>query len=341
MPLIAPAFTTINPSMMLPQMVLPYSQASGAFDLLPDEEPRVMLGEGDLAIYIPRLDFRSRMSAGQSAYNQLPSVDVVVSQISTPTYLQRVRSEYDHHDTAAAGRNGFSLVEAMRLGTQQAHANSARTALLYGYNPANGEGLANANGATAVNLPPDSYGNDTVVTYDNGQMAFFLMQQVQQIKSRTNQLGLGNEFTIIGPQRTLGSFEYNVVQVVQFQRPGAGTTSTAGVFKEVLMANGDKVIWGYDDTLINKGAGGNTDLVLIVMPKVKKPAGNRSFNTNRFAELQPGLDATVDQFCDMKAPREITVPLAGGAVDTLSELRITSGWAIRPEAVTAISMQYQ
>lgn len=340
MPLIAPTYTTVNPSMMLPEILLPYSQASGAFDLLPNEEPRVMLGEGDMAVYIRRLDLRTRMSVGQSAYNQLPSADVVVSQISTPTYLQRVRSEYDHHDTAAAGRNGFSLVEAMRLGTQQAHANSARTALLYGYNPANGEGLLNANGATAISLPPDSFGNDTVVTYDNGQMAFFLMTQVQQIKTRTNQLGMGNEFTIVGPQRTLGSFEYNVVQVTSYQRPGAGTASTAGVFKEVLMANGDKLIWGYDDTLIGKGAGG-TDAVIITMPKVKKPRTNGAFNTNKFAELAPGLEATVDQFCDMAAPREITVPLAGGAVDTLSEMRITSGWGFRPEAITIISMQYQ
>jgi hypothetical protein len=340
MPLIAPAYVTINPSMMLPDILLPYSQASGAFDLLPNGEPRVILGEGDLALYIRRLDFRSRMAVGQSAYNQLPSVDVVVSQISTPTYLQRVRSEYDHHDTAAAGRNGFSLVEAMRLGTQQAHANSARTALLYGYNPANGEGLLNTNGATLVNLPPDQYGNDTIVTYDNGQFAFLLMSLVQQIKTRTNNLGIGNEFTIIGPQRDLGPFEYNVVQVVQYQRPGAGTTSTAGVVKEVLMQNGDKLIWGYDDTLIGKGSGG-TDAIVICMPKVMKPRGNRMFSTNKFAELQPGLEATVDQFCDMAAPREVTVPLPGGAVDTLSELRLTSGWGLRGEAVTILSVQYQ
>jgi hypothetical protein len=340
MPLIAPAYTTINPSMMLPQILLPYSQASGAFDLLPDEGPRVMLGEGDLAVYIRRLDLRTRMAAGQSAYNQLPSADVVVSQISAPTYLQRVRSEYDHHDSAAAGRNGFSLVEAMRLGTQQAHANSLRMALLYGYNPANGEGLLNASGATAVTLPPDQYGNDTAVSYDNGAMALYLSQLVQQMKSRTNNLGIGNTFTFCAPQRILGTFEYNVVQVVQYQRAGAGTTSTAGVVKEVLMANGDRLIWAYDDTLQGKGAGG-TDAMVITMPKVEKPVANRTVNTNRFADLGPGLEATVLQLCDLNAPREITVPLAGGAVDTLSEMRVTSGWAIRPEAITVLSIQYQ
>jgi hypothetical protein len=105
------------------------------------------------------------------------------------------------------------------------------------------------------------------------------------------------------------------------------------------MANGDKLIWAYDDTLIGAGSGG-ADAVIICMPEVHKPVGNRTFNTNKFAELAPGLEACTLQLCDMAAPREITVPLAGGAVDTLSEMRITSGWAIRPEAITIVSMTY-
>jgi hypothetical protein len=339
MPLIAPAYETINPSLMLPEIILPYSQASGAFNLLPNEEPRVMLGEGDLAVYIRRIDVRTKNAAGQAAYNALPSPDIVVSQISTATYLMRVRAEYDHHDMAAAGRYGFSLTEATRLANQQAIVNTTRTALLYGFNPANGEGLLNANGATFIPLPPDSNGNDSIVTYDNGQMAFFLQGQVLAIKTRTNALGRGRKFTILGPQRTMGAFEYNVVQVTQFQRIGAGTTSTAGVVKEVLMTNGDTVIWAYDDTLIGKGAGG-TDAIIIAMPEVEKPRGS-PWNTNKFAELSPGFEATMMQLADMAAPREITVPLPAGAVDTLFEERITSGWAIRPEAITIISALYQ
>lgn len=339
MPLIAPAYETINPHLMLPEIILPYSQASGAFNLLPTEEPRVMLGDGDLAVYIRRLDVRTKAAAGQSAYNSLPSPDIIASMIGTPTYLIRVRAEYDHHDTAAAGRYGFSLPEATRLANQQAVVNTARIALLYGFNPANGEGLINANGATFIPLPPDSYNNDTVTTYDNGQMAFFLQGQVLAIKTRTNNLGIGRKFTILGPQRTLGAFEYNVVQLVQYQRVGAGTASTVGVVKEVLMANGDTVTWAYDDTLIGKGAGG-TDAVIIAMPEVEKPRGASTWNTNKFAELSPGLSATTMQLCDMAAPREITAPLPGGAVDTVFEERVTSGWAVRPEALTVISMQY-
>lgn len=336
--LIAPAQEMIHPSFMMSELILPYAQASGAFDVLPTGEPSVRLGEDDLAAYMRRLDVRTKLAAGQATYNSLPSADIIVSQISTAAYRLRSQAIYDHHDTAAAGRNGFSLTEAYRLANQQGFAQLTRLGLLYGFNPANGEGILNAAGITTLNLPADSYGNTTVTTYDNGQMAFFLMNQVLAIKSRTNQLGIGRKFVFLGPQRTLGSFEYNVVQLVQYQRPGAGTASTAETLRNVLMSNGDEVIWAYDDTLIGKGAGG-TDAVLIVMPEVEKRKGG-TWNTNKFAELQPGQEAMLLQICDMTAPREITVPLALGAVSTLYELSTTSGWAFRPEGVTVVSMAY-
>lgn len=337
---IAPAFIQVHPSYTVPELLLPYSQASGAFHLLPTGEPLVRLSDGDLVAYIKRVDVRTRVAAGQSAYNLLPSCSVAMSQISTPTYLQRVRAEYDHHDTAAMGHWGVSIVEAQRLGMRQGHFQLARSALLYGFNPANGEGLINTNGATAVNLPPDSNGNFTVVTYDNGQMAFFLIAQLSAIKTRTNQLGIGRKFTILGPQRVLGAFEYqNIVQLVQYQRVGAGSTSTAGVVKDVANMNDDEISWVYDDTLIGKGSGG-VDAVIIVMPEVEKPQGS-NFNTNEFAKLAPGLEACTLMLCDMAAPKEIPTPLPGGAIDVLSEFRVTSGWGVRPEAVTIISMQYQ
>lgn len=337
---ISPAFVQVHPSYMMPDTLMPYSQASGAFDLLASGAPLIRLADGDLYAYIKRVDLRTRMAAGQSAYNQLPGVSFALSQISAPTYLLRVRAEYDHHDTAAMARWGLSIVDAHRLGMRQATFQLMRNALLYGFNPTNGEGLLNASGATAITLPADSAGNTTVVTYDNGQMAFFLISQISAIKTRTNQLGIGRRFVVIGPQRTLGAMEYqNIVQLTSYQRVGAGTTSTAGVVRDVLEMNDDEIIWGYDDTLIGKGAGGN-DAVIIVMPEVEQPKGAR-INTNEFAKLTPSLEACTLMLADMAAPREIPVPLAGGAIDVLAEQRCTSGWAVRPEAVTIVTMQYQ
>ena len=337
---IAASFTIVNPSYIDPGILLPYSQASGAFDTLADGQPLTRLSDGDLYAYIKRIDVRTKVAAGASAYNSLPSISTALSMISTPSYLLRVRGEYDHHDTAAMGRWGVSIVEAQRLGMRQGHFQLARQALLYGFNPASGEGLVNTQGATAVNLPADTNGNTTVVTYDNGQMATFIIGQIQAIKSRTNQLGIGRKFTILGPQRVLGQMEYqNIVQLTQYQRQGAGSTSTAGVVKDVLDWNGDEITWVYDDTLIGKGAGG-VDAVIINMPEIEKPAGSK-INTNEFAKLAPGIEACALMYCDMAAPKEIPTPLPGGAIDVLSEWRITSGWGIRPEALTIVSMQYQ
>jgi hypothetical protein len=337
---IAPAFVQVHPSYMMPDTLMPYSQASGAFELLASGAPLIRLGEGDLYAYIKRIDLRTRMAAGQAAYNQLPGVNFSLSQISAPSYLLRVRAEYDHHDTAAMARWGLSIVDAYRLGMRQATFQLMRNGLLYGFNPGNGEGILNASGATAISLPADNAGNTTVVTYDNGQLAFFLISQVQAIKTRTNQLGIGRKFVFIGPQRTLGAMEYqNIVQLTSYQRTGAGSASTAGLIKDILENNDDEILWCYDDTLIGKGSGGN-DAVLIVMPEVEQPAA-APINTNEFAKLTPSLSACTLQLCDMAAPREIPVPLAGGAIDVLSELRTTSGWAVRPEAVTIVTMQYQ
>lgn len=336
---ITPAFVTVNPSYMEPEAVIAYNQASGAFDTLPGSAPRVRLGDGDVAVYAKRIDVRTRVAAGQSAMNNFPSCTIVTSLIGTATYLLRVRAEYDHHDQAAAARWGFSLPEAQRLAMRQGHFQLARNALLYGFNPANGEGLLSAQGATAVTLPADSFGNTTIQTYDAGQLAFFLIQQVGLLKARTNQLGIGRKFTFLMPQRIGQQIEYaDIVQLVQFQRQGAGSATTAGVVKMIAMENGDEIYWGYDDTLIGKGAGGS-DAILLVMPEVQRPEGP-DINTNEFAKLAPGMSATTLMYADMAAPREIPAPMPAGTIDVTSEWRISSGWAVRPEAVTIISATY-
>jgi hypothetical protein len=338
MTLQAPAYTITHPSFEEPEILLQYTQASGFPDVLAGGQPRIRLGEDDLVIYMKQLNVRTRVAASQASTNELPGVDMAASMISTATYRLQCRSIYDHHDVSAGGHWGFSTVEAYRLGMRQAHFTLARDACLYGMNPANGEGLVNVSGAVAVTLPADQNGNTKVTTYDNGAMAFFLNQQILNIKTRTLQLGIGKEFTILGPQRTLGLFEYSIVQLVQYQRVGSGTNSTAGVVKDVLMMNGDRLAWVYDDSLIGQGAGGS-DMVILVMPELTKPAGPR-INTNEFAKISPGNPTNTTMYADMAAPKEIISPLAGGATDFLTEWRISSGWGVRPQALTLISMPY-
>jgi hypothetical protein len=312
----ASAYLQVHPSFTEPQFILPYNQASGAFDSLPDSKVEVRLGTGDLLVYAKRIDVRTQVAAGQAAFNELPSCSIFASQLSTATYLQRVNAQYDHHDTAAADQWGFSIVDAYRHAMWQGHNQFMRNALLYGYNPVNGEGLMNGSGSTATSLPADSNGNTTISTYDNGQLAFYFLQLILGIKTRTYQLG------------------------VQYQRAGAGSATTAGLVKDITADNGDTIKWVYDDTLIGKGAGG-TDAILIVMPKVEVvEMGGGVPNTNIFAQLMPSMGDCTKMYCDMVAPREIPTPVPYGGINVLSEIRVTSGWPVRPEAVTILSAAY-
>jgi hypothetical protein len=338
MPGNASSYVIVNPSFMEPGIILPYVQASGAFDTLAEGEPLVRLSDGDLYVYIKRIDVRTRMAAGQSAYNMLPSVTTTLSMISSPSYLMRVRAEYDHHDTSAYSKWGVNITDLNRLGMRQGHFQLARDALLNGFNPANGEGLLHTQGATATSLPPDSSGNTTLVTYDNGELGVWFLSQISALKIRCNQLGIGRRLVILGPQRILGPMEYqNIVQLTQYQKAGAGSTSTAGVIKGVSAMNEDTITWVYDDTLMGKGSGGN-DAVILVMPEVRKPNGGK-INTNEIAKLAPGIEACTLMYADMGAPREIPTPMVGGAIDVLSEWRITPGWGIRPEAISILTIQ--
>lgn len=332
----ATAFVTLNPNYMEPGLLLPYSQKSGAFSLLSSGNPLVKISSEDLAVYVKQLFLRTRIAAGQSAYNLLPSINVLTALLSTPTYLQRVRAEYDHHDTAQMAAWGISIAAAQRLGMRQAHFQLLRQKLLYGLNPANGEGVLNAAGITNVNLPPDSFGNDTILSYDNGELAMYFLSLISSLKTRTNQMGEPLEIVILGPQQDLSVMEYQgIVQLTQYQRPGAGTATTGDVIKKVALENGDTITWVYDDTLIGQGAGG-TDAIVVAIPEVKKPEG-AGINTNEFAELAPGINAIIAMYNDLAAPKEIPTPIPGGAIDIVAELRSTCGWVLRGEGVTVLS----
>jgi hypothetical protein len=334
----APAFVTVNPHYMLPELIVQYALASGAFSVLPNENPMPRLGEADLYVYAKKVQLTTQVSASQSTSNNLPSASVVPSMISTPTYRLQTRAQYDGFDETAAGHWNISLPEAMRLAARQGIAQQLRNALLYGYNAANGEGLLNAPGITTLNLGSDSNGNTTYSTWDSGQLAQFLLNMIGTLKVNTLQIGQPLRLVFLAPQRFIQQITYaGIVALTQFQRVGAGVETAAGLIETVAKwAGGDDVSFAADDTLIGQGAGG-TDAILLIAPELKIPKVNASINTNAFAAIAPNITATSLMLCDMAAPKEIPTPLPDGAITVQYTLRSTPGWQIRPEALQVLS----
>lgn len=330
----ATTWAMTHPSHMEPGIVLQMNQKSDFIRLLGDAKLRVQLASEDKNVYIRQLAVRTKVSSGQAGSNQLPSCSVTTGLASAPTYLQQVRAEYDHHQTAMMALWNTSIVEAQRLAMRQGHYISLRNKALYGMIPSNGEGIVNATGATTTALPADSFGDQRISTYDSGQMLLFLLGIFQQLRQRTYQFNAGGKsrFVILGPQQDVGYWEQTaIVQLTSYQRPGAGSSTVGSGLRKTLEENNCELVIGYDDTLIGQGPSG-TDLIIFAMPQIDVPTGPDP-NTNAFQQLMPNFNYNLVQYSDVAAPIEIPTPLAGGAIDVLSEMRATTGWVIRPEAV--------
>ena len=334
----APAITRVDPSMVMPEIVMQYSMASGAFDILPGGAPTVKMGSGDLVVYQKYLRMTSQTQVGQSLAGQMVSSSVTGGYDQMMTYRISSRSQYSYLDTDAASRWGYSLTEALRLANRQGHAQQLRNMLLYGINAANNEGMTNSPNALTVNLGNDSQGNSGYRTWDNGELAIFMLDLISTQKTKMMLLGQPLCTVVLAPQRFIQSLAWTgVVQLTSYQRPGAGSATIAqmsiGLAEGV---NGDTIVFCQDDTLIGKGAGG-TDLILISNPELIVPDAQKSINTNIFQTLTPNQLAVNVMFTDVAAPTEIPSPMPDGGVTTLYTERATPGWNLRPEGLTLLS----
>lgn len=338
----APAFTTVNPSMMLPEMVMQYSMASGAFDILSGSAPTVKISTSDLVVYQKYLRMTSQAHVSQSLPGQLPSSSITGGYDQMMTYRVSTRSQYSYLDDDAANRWGYSLVEGLRLANRQGHAQQLRNMLLYGVNAANNEGITNSPNATTISMGSDSYGNDSYITWDSGELSKFVLSLIAGQKTRMMLLGQALTTVVLCPQRFMQALEWTgIVELTTYQRPGAGTATVGQIIKSIAGdAAGDSIIFCQDDTLIGKGAGG-TDLIVITNPELVVPEARQDINTNIFATLTPNQQAVNVMFMDVSAPTEIPSPMPDGGMTTLYTMRATPGWNLRPEGVTLLSAKYE
>lgn len=338
---IFPAQARVQPSFAEPDNIVTFAQASGAFALLENGEPRTKIGSEDLWVYINHIDLRTESVASQFGSNFLPSATIAAEFVQTQTYLLRTRAIYDHHEIAAAARYNVGLPSAQELAMRQGIFQQLRSMLLYGYNSGNNEGVLNTQGATAVNLPADTYGNTTASTYDAGQMALFWLKEIANLRQRLYNTGANakNKIVIVGPQRIFFQFDAaDIVQVTSYQRPGSGTSTVGQVVRDVAAESGTVIEYVYDDTLIGQGAGG-TDAVIITAPELELPSVP-GINTDEFGKIKPSMTAVNVMYNDVGAPIKITTPTPDGAVVDLLELRSSSGWCVRPQGLTIVSIGY-
>lgn len=338
----APGITTVSPSMMLPEIVMQYSMASGAFDILSGGAPQTRLGSNDLVVYQKFLRTTTQAFVGQSLPGQLPSASIIPTYDQMMTYRISTRSQYSYLDTEAANGWGYSLNNGLQLANRQGHAQQLRNMLLYGVKASNNEGVTNSPNAVTVNLGSDSHGHDNYTSWDSGELAKFVLGVIADQKTKMLLLGQAITTVVLCPLRFMKVLEWTgIVELTSYQRPGGGTATVGGLVKKIAEdASGDDLIFCQDDTLIGKGAGGN-DLIIITNPDLVIPEARQDINTNIFATLMPNQKAVNVMFCDVAAPTEIPSPMPDGGITTLYTMRATPGWNFRSEGITLLSAKYQ
>jgi hypothetical protein len=333
------ARTLVHPHHYEPGLIITQSQASGYMDVLAGGSLRVQLGPIDKVIYANTLDARTQIAANQATANVLPGASLTGGFIQTATYTVRQRNEYNEYEVAEAGQYNVALPLAYRYAQRQGAFQFIRNAGLYGVNASNSEGLINTPGATTVNLPPDSFGNSTLRTYDAGQLAIWFNSVIQAGLSRMFLMGTPVRVVILGPQRILGTMQLqDIIQLTSYQRPGSGTATTAQTITTINKEFGYEVEWAFDDTLIGQGGSASTDAVLVGFPELNIPSVP-GMNTNEFAQIAPNINANTLQYADVIAPVEVTTPIPEG-LDVTSTMRVSSGWCIRSQAITIAQIPY-
>lgn len=337
-----PAITTVSPSMTRPEIIMQYSMATGAFDILPNSAPQVNISSSDLVVYQKYMRATTQAHVGQSLPGQLPSAAITGGYGQMMTYRISTRSQYSHFDADASSRWGVSLIDGLNLANRQGHAQQLRNMLLYGVNAANSEGITNAPNARTISMAADSAGATTYTTWDSGELALFMLGLFADQKTKMMILGQSLVTVVLCPQRFMKALEWTgVVQLTSNQRPGGGTETVGTMITRIARdASGDEIIFCQDDTLIGKGAGG-TDLIIITNPVLEVPEARQSISTNIFSTLAPNQQAVNVMYCDVAAPTEIPSPMPDGGMTTLYTMRSTPGWNLRPEGVTLLSAAYQ
>ena len=333
MPSVFDARQLVHPHHYEPGLIVTQSQASGYRHVLAGDGLRVQLGAIDKAIYANVLDVRTQVAANQATHNALPGPSLRGSIIQAGTYTVRQRSQYSEFDVAEAGEYNVALPMAYRYGQRQGAYQFIRNAGLFGVNAANSEGLLNTPGATTINLPPDSYGNTTIRSYDAGQLMIWLNGVINAGLTRMFLFGTPVRIVILGPQEILGTMQtQDIVQLGSFQRVGGGSATTAQATTETMSQFGYTVEWAFDDTLIGQGGSSAVDAVLVCFPELNVPT-MAGLNTNEFAMVEPNIAGNILQYSDVVAPVEVSTPVPEG-LDVTSTMRVSAGWVIRPQAIT-------
>lgn len=336
----------LDRSMVVPGVMVQRAQKRGTLNLIAGGKPKNVLNQNVQKVYINGIRYRGLAKASREPGNELPSVSFNTTQKATNAYWLSTSTKYSVWDDDNAKFSGLNAPQIQNMIAHGAIADLTAILALYGTGEGMSEGIMNSPGVFEENLPADSNGALSLRTYDAGEFAQYFLQLTVDAETRMLTVGLDREqvLNVLMPQRVLGYLRRSsVIKLTSgIQRDGGGVHTIEGRIQAVATSpNGNISINFYvDDTLIGKGAGGS-DAVVMCYPGFPDTPDD-IYNTDALAALPNSIQEMVAMYTAHSQPMEIESPAVDGSqgVYTTYHTKVTPGWALRPEAVTILSLPY-
>lgn len=293
------------------------------------------------AVYMNVVEMRTNaklISTGGDS-NRIPSGDIAVNMIQTPTISIRTNQEYNRYTIQAYQARQIdylSLAQSVaRQSINQVYATLALTGSGGAY-----EGVLNAAGKITQSalLTTDSFGETLLDAQDPVELKNQFVSFFNYQLSVLNLVGASVHFGILTSQRVLQTLQTKVIPVLQ---SGGGMSWSILKTIEELYPN-CTFEWGKDDFRF-KGKGATSSkydkmvISIATMPENKSGLGNVS--TNFAAEtLGQKIGENVIMRTSNIVPFEIPTVIENNGIRTLYEVgATTSGWTLQSNTVQVIA----
>ena len=269
--------------------------------------------------------------------NDIVKNDGSFRQMAIPYYSVQTSFDINAKEEAKFAKimPSKSIVDFKKSVSVQAMAQRRAYIVFFGADASEAQGLFNASSET-VSLPEDSASHSTLTSYIPGELLEFLVSQIRVVSDLS--YNMLRPTVIVAPINAINFLKSKIVPLTNYQEKGAGTSSVAQVFENVVYdMNGMKVQFVPCSYMAGKGAG-NTDVMLIINPGVEVKEENRD-STAYFNNF--GNNGYVNTFMDDALElQEYQNPAMYQCTEWVMESIYTPGYTVRADAIRSIEYKY-
>lgn len=328
----------VNPSVVLPGILTPQIQKVD-FEKYIGSKTSLASTKDEMVYVVTAQNINSETSVGQQWNQGLTRQTYSLGQLGLPLYRINAYIEYDENEQAKfeALSNGVGLPNFLENLAKQGINQRKHQGILFGFDSTKSQGIV-AN-STDSNLPADSAGANTILTYNIAELQAFLSQIARSVMDTT--FGASKPVVIASSQRVINYLKTAIVPLASNQANGGGVESIAQTYSKVISKwlGVGKVDFVADDLL--KEAGTNSkDIILFIAPGAdSQEAVSEDVNQNLVGDLNSINYNTM--YDAGEGLRKIERPADFDIFSSLLTYKMTPGATLRSEAVVKVEVSYQ